>query len=148
VWTNRKFSVQDRKITDVSQSFKFGTQATKRLSLLNKHYNISKLDDAQKFSYEHPFLRYVVDLYTTEALAAMEKPFTDIGSKYHKIANIYKGRFTALRPSLFPYDEFYKKKYSPAYYPQVLVSDAAADEYSVMDTDMLSIDSIYYPGVF
>ncbi len=36
--------------------------------------------------------------------------YTDIGSKFHKIANLYKFSFTAYRAPLNAYDVLYLKK--------------------------------------
>lgn len=81
-------------VVDVSLNFKLSEKAT--LFMIKNMASVLGIqlrpeNFKNRNSYGHPVLRMTVDMLTQKALTELAgKKFVDIGSKYHKISQMYK----------------------------------------------------------
>lgn len=104
----------------------------------------------RNFNYGHPWCRTVVDMHTCMAIAKFkEQPFCDAGGKYHKTSRMYAGLHYSYRPELILADKAYIQTNPPEKFPNVVVlPEAWSTTTKFPVNNLLSVDSIYYPGVY
>lgn len=77
------------------------------------------------------------------------QPFCDAGGKYHKISRMHVGLHYSYRPLIIPADTAYVQAHPRSKYPNAVITHEAWSTSTIFPVNnLLSVDSIYYPGVF
>lgn len=101
----RNFKIVADKVVSREINLKFGPLGC--VELQSRFGDLP--DELDRHPHAHPYLRFVTDDLTSKALCLSSKPFTDVGSKYHKISKMWQGKFKAIRAPIFEYDKIYLK---------------------------------------